>query len=222
MVDLDTFDRVHAQVWAAVAEPGDWLDARTRSGVIQAARASEECGVCDARAEVAAPAMAGVEHGPRGGLSAAWVDVVHRIARDNTRLTRAFAEHASAQLGAEAYVEGIGLVASVRVMDAFRRLTDREPAPPPEPRPGEPTRVRPAGVGDVGAWVPQSLEKTRANVTRALSSVPKTDSLVWRPLVDVHYSRGAEFASLVWERALSRPQIELVAATVAHANECFY
>ena len=70
--------------------------------------------------------------------------------------------------------------------------------------------------------MPQSLHKTRANVARALSCVPRTDALLWRPLVDVHYARGAEFASWVWKRALSRPQVELVAASVTDANECFY
>jgi hypothetical protein len=45
---------------------------------------------------------------------------------------------------------------------------------------------------------------------------------VWRPLVDVHYSRGAEFVSFTWTRALTRPQVELVAAAVTHWNECFY
>ena len=222
MVDLAGFDRVHAQVWDALAEPGDWLDARTRAAMVEVVRAGADCAVCDARAAVAAPSMAGLEHAPQAGLPAAWVDALHRITRDNARLSRAWAEGVMAQLGTEPYVEAIGLAASVRLMDTFRRLTGREPAPLPEPRPGEPARARAEGVGDVGAWVPQSLEKTRANVTRALSCVPRTDALVWRPLVDAHYSRGAEFAALVWDRALTRPQVELVAATVTHANECFY
>jgi hypothetical protein len=222
VIDQNTFDEVHERAWAALAEPGDWLEALERRELVRAVRASAECAVCDARAGAASPLMAGVEHAPGALLPAPLVDVAHRVARDNARLGRAWAEGVIAELGAGPYAEAVGITASVRVMDTFRRCTGRKPAPPREPRPGEPPRQIPEGVGDVGAWVPQSLHKTRANVTRALSCVPRTDAHVWRPLVDIHYSRGAEFASLTWDRALARPQVELIAATVTSLNECFY
>ena len=84
-----------------------------------------------------------------------------------------------------------------------------------------PTHETIDGVGDVGAWVSQTTGETRANVSRTLSLVPVTND-PWRRLVDSHYSRGAEFQEAVWNRPLSRPQIELVASRTTGINECFY
>ena len=66
-----------------------------------------------------------------------------------------------------------------------------------------------------------TLDKALANVSRSLSLVPVTNS-TWRRLVNDSYSRGPEMLSLTWERALSRPQVELIAARVSSLNECFY
>ena len=63
--------------------------------------------------------------------------------------------------------------------------------------------------------------KALANVSRALSLVPRTNA-TWRALVTESYSRGPEMLELTWERALTRPQIELVAAQVSLLQECFY
>jgi len=222
VVGLAAFDALHERVWAALGEPGDWLDARARREVVRAVRASASCAVCDRRAGVASPAMARAEHEPAPLLAAGLVDVAHRLTRDNARLGRSWADGVMAVVGVGPYAEVVGIAAAVRVVDTFRRLTGRDPAALPAPRPGDPPRALPDSVGDVGAWVPQSLTKARANVSRALSCVPRTDTRVWRPLVDAHYSRGAEFASFTWDRALTRPQVELVAATVTWLNECFY
>ena len=88
-------------------------------------------------------------------------------------------------------------------------------------RPRLPARHRPSDVGDVGAWVHQTVGKNRANVSRALSLVPETDA-AWRALVDSHYSRGNEFMSLRWSRALTRVQVEAVAARTTAELDCFY
>ena len=64
-------------------------------------------------------------------------------------------------------------------------------------------------------------EKLLANVSRALSLVPRTNA-TWRALVAESYSRGPEMLELTWERALTRPQTELIAAQVSRLQECFY
>jgi hypothetical protein len=66
-----------------------------------------------------------------------------------------------------------------------------------------------------------TIDKALANVSRALSLVPRTNA-TWRALVTASYSRGPEMMELTWSRALTRPQIELVAATVSRQQECFY
>ena len=64
-------------------------------------------------------------------------------------------------------------------------------------------------------------EKLLANVTRALSLVPRTN-VTWRTLVTDSYSRGPQMLELTWDRALTRPQTELVAARISTMQECFY
>ena len=64
-------------------------------------------------------------------------------------------------------------------------------------------------------------EKLLANVSRALSLVPRTNA-VWRTLVTESYSRGPEMLELTWQRALTRPQTELIAAQISRLQECFY
>ena len=67
----------------------------------------------------------------------------------------------------------------------------------------------------------QSIDKPLANVSRCVSLVPDS-AQHWRRIVDEHYSHGREFGDLVWERPLSRPQVELIASVVSSLNECFY
>jgi hypothetical protein len=69
--------------------------------------------------------------------------------------------------------------------------------------------------------VSQTVEKTRANVVRTLSLVPVTNE-AWRAIVDSHYTRGPQFFDLAWNRALRRPQVELLAARTTVAQQCFY
>jgi hypothetical protein len=58
------------------------------------------------------------------------------------------------------------------------------------------------------------------NVGRALSLVPR-DNQSFFALVGSMYALR-DFQDLVWDRPLSRPQVELVAARVSALNECFY
>jgi hypothetical protein len=133
VIDQSTFDEVHERVWAALAEPGDWLEAVERRELVRAVRASADCAVCDARADAASPALAGMEHAPGAVLPAALVDLAHRVARDNARLARTWAEGVIAELGPGPYAETVGIAASVRVMDVFRRCTGRSPGTARQP-----------------------------------------------------------------------------------------
>ena len=204
-----------------VAEPGDWLTGRERIAVWQQVRDSHTNPLDRARREALSPSAVAGEHDATADLSAAAVEVVHRVASDPGRLTRRWAEEHIAELGEESYTELVGVTAIVTVLDRFDRAMGRHERPLPEPVGGEPARDRPADVGDVGAWVSQSTGATRANVSRTLSLVPITNGS-WRQLVDTHYSRGAEFTNLRWDFPLSRPQTELVAARTTVLSECFY
>lgn len=218
MYDIEEAQR---EAIRAVAAPGDWLTGEERVAVWREVRDAQSNPLDQARREALSPNAVAGEHGATSDLFASAVEVVHRTATDPGRLTRSWSEAQIAALGEETYTELIGVTAIVTVLDRFDRAMGRPERSLPEPVAGEPTRVRPDDVGDVGAWVSQTTGPTRANVSRTLSLVPTTN-LPWRQLVDSHYSRGADFVNLRWEYPLSRPQAELVAARTTALNECFY
>jgi hypothetical protein len=210
-----------SQAIEALVGPGDWLTGAQRAAVWAESRAADHHPVDRDRRAALSPAAVEERHEATADLPAAAVDVVHRVATDPGRLTRAWASGAIDELGVEVYTELVGVTAVARVIDTFSLAVGEDPVEPGEPVAGEPDRRRADDVGEVGAWVPQSLDKTRANVSRALSLLPRTNG-TWRTLVDSHYSRGRQFMELQWSRALSRVQVEAVAARTTSALDCFY
>ncbi len=108
----------------------------------------------------------------------------------------------------------------VTIADAFSETLGAGLLPMPEPRPGEPDRVRPDGLGDAGAWLPMTVPWSGPNVARALSLAPG-DHMAFMQLVGAMYSVSG-FTQLIWDGPLTRPQAELIAARVSAVNECFY
>ncbi len=206
---------------AGVADAGDWTTGAERVAIWRHVRDARTNDLDQRRLASVSPFAVTDKHDADGPLSATDVDVVHRVASDPGRLTRAWADEAMSEIGEERYTELVGVTAIVKTLDGFDEVLGLPTRALPAPRSSAPTRERPDGVGDVGAWVSQSTGPTRANVSRTFSLVPTTNDL-WRNLVDSHYSRGAEFANMSWHRALTRPQTELVAARTTAGNECFY
>ena len=156
-----------------------------------------------------------------GRCRPAAVEVIHRVVNDSDRLTRPWAEVQIGDLGDAPYAEVVGVTAIVVAMDVYARSIGDPPYELLPPVDGPPSAERPDGVGDVGAWIAMTEEKLLANVSRALSLVPRTNA-TWRALVNESYSRGPQMLELTWERALTRPQVELIAAQVSKLQECFY
>jgi len=201
---------------------GDWLTAEQRIEAWQQVRDARTNELDRARASAISPNAVEGAHEPAGSLSAPAVEVLHRIASDPGRLTRSWANEMIAELGEETYVELVGLAAKASALDMFFWALHGEDAPLPTASiAAEPARDRPDDVGEVGAWVAQTTAVTMANVSRSLSLVPVTNA-AWIALVQAMYSRGAQFVEMEWDRALSRPQVELVAARTTAENECFY
>ncbi len=205
----------------ATAAAGDWLTGAQRAAVWREVRNAAVNELDHERKRALSPYAVKGAHTASAELSASAMEVVHRVASDPGRLTRTWADSHIADLGEETYTELVGVTATVTVVDRFHRAMGRPEVPLPDPVDGQPARVRPDDVGDIGAWVSQTTGPTKANVSRTLSLVPVTNRS-WRQLVDTHYSHGAEFMNLRWEFALSRPQAELVAARSTALNECFY
>lgn len=211
----------HESIWQRLGACGTWWTGADRVAAMAEVRSALQCNLCDKRSEALSPMMVIGEHDSISNLSPEAIDLVHRLTTDPGRLSKEWALGIIESIGEEAYVELATLVCVQYVIDSFARSLDLPLRELPAPGTGQPSRVRPEGVGDVGAWVSQTVDKTLANVSRAGSLVPETESL-WREVVQAHYSRGPQFAELVWDRELSRPQVELLASTVSALNECFY
>ena len=202
LIDRQTIAALHRRLLTDLAAPGDWWDGASRRTIMTEARA----------------AMTG--HVGRGPLPAPAVEVIHRVVNDSGRLTQQWAEVQIDELGEGPYAEVVGVAAIVSALDVYARAIGDVPLELLPPVAGRPSAERPDGVGDVGAWIAMTEAKALANVSRALSLVPRTNA-TWRALVTDSYSRGPEMLELTWERALTRPQIELVAAQVSLLQECF-
>jgi hypothetical protein len=228
--------QAHREAWRRLAAPGTWWTGAERLAIAAAARAAAACPLCRERREALSPGAPGGRHADAGGLPAPALEAVHRIASDPARLSRRWREELrAAGLGDAAYVELVGVVATLVGIDAFCRGLSLPPHPLPEPIAGEPSRRTPAAAGEQGAFVPMLPNRRPSgpeadlwdtprtgNVIRALSLVPdevRTSSLLAR----AHYVGMQELADPALRRgALDRPQIELVAARISARNECFY
>ena len=217
----DEVDALHQAIWRELAEPGDWWRGDERMAVAAEVRAARCCPLCTDRLQALSPNGVIGSHQSCTALPFDALEVVHRVATDPNRLTRSWGEARLAALGAGPYAELVAVTAMVVALDVYRVASGEEIGPISCGDAGEPARTTPDGLGDIGAWVPMTTEKALANVSRALTSLPVTNR-TWRRLVNDSYSRGPEMLALTWERALSRPQIELIAARVSTLNECFY
>ena len=214
-------ESVRADAVDGISAPGDWLSGAQRLASWFESRSADSHPLDRARRSALTPLAVDGAHQATEMLSAAAVEVVHRVGSDPGRLTKRWAEEQIDELGAEVYTELVGVASIVRALDTFSVAMGEPVVDLPPPVSGDPIRERPDDVGEVGAWVPQSVNKARANVSRALSLVPRTNE-IWRTVVDSHYSRGQQFMELAWSRALSRVQVEAVAARTTIALDCFY
>ena len=217
----DLISSAVAETTASLSRAGDWLSGEQRLAAAREARDARTNKLDKARRQALSPNAVDGGHRATDQLSAEAMEVVHRVSSDPGRLTRAWADEMISSLGEETYTELVGIAACTAAVDMFAWATEGSDAELREPTDGSPTRVRPDDVGDVGAWVSQQLGAPLANVTRSLSLVPTTNA-AWIGLVQALYSRGPEFLELEWSRALSRPQVELVAARTTAELECFY
>jgi hypothetical protein len=202
-----------AAAWRWLATPGSWWTGAEHvelARIVRAARAQ--------RSEP--PWLRKVDPGDAGKLPAAAAEVARRIAIEAHQLDQPWCDAMTVQLGDGAYVEAVAVAAITTAIDAFAESLGAQLEPLPEVLAGEPDRVRAQGVAADGAWVPMTVPFTGPNVARALSLVPGAQ-MTFFGLVGSMYAL-ADFQTLVWDRPLSRPQIELVAARVSAVNECFY
>ncbi len=202
----------HREAWAMLAGPGTWWTAAERLAIADRARRTF--------ALRATPPWLRQLPETEPGLSAPAVAIVDKVAVGAGSIDRAWATEAIAEIGDARYVELIGVVATIVMLDVFAEASGVARAPLPDPEDGPPSGERPDGLGDIGAHVPVLDPFPFANVARALSLVPEANKLF--RCVSVPTYSAAGFSSLEWDTPLSRPQVELVASRVSAMNECFY
>lgn len=225
----------HRRAWERIARPGAWLDGSERVAVAAEVRAALDCALCRDRKSALSPyAVSGV-HDSVTTLAPSQVDAIHRITTDAGRITgRLLAELQDVGIEDGAYVEMVGIVTQVFSIDAFHRALGLPLEPLPERQTGAPSRRRPTGAAEEGAFVPMVKParldpedrdlyggRFTGNVIRALSLVP-AEVRALRDLSAAQYVAEPEMVRLGSSRALDRSQIELVAGRVSALRECFY
>ena len=231
----ETLVEAHRVAWRRIAEPGAWLEGERRVAVAAEVRAAEECALCRERKEALSPFAVEGEHAATALLSAAEVELVHRLTTDPGRLSQAWAEGIlAAGVSEEVYVEIVSIVCIAIVIDTFRRSLDLPPFELPAPVAGAPSRYRAPGAKRHDAWIslvqPEDVVESDGNlygptaspVAKAFSLVPQAKRDYW-DLAEVHYLPGSEMTNFATEvRAIDRMQMELVAGKVSALHQCVY
>ncbi len=206
--------------WEMIAAPGRWWSGAERVEIARIGRAARDF------------EAVGSEILPEAAVYA-----IQKLVVDNANLNREWYQEiiASEGMSEDRYVELVAVVVHSLSIDEFHRALGLELEPLPEPIAGEPTRERPAEAAQRASWPPLVPKaglnpgdemlygpmEWGANVISALSLVP--ENVRWlHDLSEGHYLSFAEMRQPDPLRAISRPQIELIAARVSALNECFY
>jgi alkylhydroperoxidase family enzyme len=225
----------HDRAWAAIAAPGTWLTGERRVAVAAEIRRARTCAQCTRLKAALSPNIPGA-HETTGRLGVAEVELIHRVVGDPGRLSEKWSQEVLARGMSEGeYVEIVGLAAMVMMMDTFTRAIGAPERPLPAPVAGEPTRYRPSGARKKAAWLPlvEPEDATEADGTlypspkagyiyRGLSLVPQSLRDYWA-LANCHYMPGEHvyrFDTSI--RAITRPQVEIIAARVSAMHLCAY
>lgn len=224
------------EAWVRLSRPGTWWSGDERIAIAAEARQADTCDLCRQRKAALSPYAVRGEHDSRSGLMPEAVEATHRLKTDSSRIIERWVrELADGPLGEERYVEIVSVVAIVTALDTFDHALGRALRPLPAPTEGEPTRHRPAGARRNLAWVATLAPEDVAagdpdpfpvhgdkNIHRALSLVPQEVFNFFDLDVEL-YLKDHEIRDFAHEhRAISHPQIELIAARASAINRCFY
>ena len=216
----DTTIASHRMSWEVIARPGRWWTGAERVEIARVGRAARDFAAL--RSEM---------------LPESAVYAIQKLVVDNANLNRDWYQQiiSSEGMTEERYVELVAVVVHALSIDEFHRALDLDLEPLPDPLAGQPSRKRPPEAEQRYSW-PAIVPKDGlnpgdemlygpmewgANVISALSLIP--ENVRWlHDLSEGHYLSFKEMRMPDPLRAISRPQIELIAARVSSLNECFY
>ncbi len=226
----------HEAALACIARPGTWLTGGQRVWIAEEVRNARNCPACAELREALSPDNLSREHTSLGNLSPAQVDIVHRVVTDPGRLSEGWCRgHIDGGMPEGEFVEMIGVIAMTVITDTFTFGLGLAEAVLPGPAAGEPSRYLPPGARREAAWVPivepgdevpedgpLYPTPTAGYIHRALSMVPQSKRDYWN-LAGAHYLEGKQVYDFGDSgRAISRPQIEIIAARISALHQCLY
>ena len=228
--------QVHEDAWTAIAAPGTWLTGERRVAVAAEIRHALDCAHCARIKAALSPNAVDGAHSSLGTLGAAEVELIHRVVGDPGRLSESWSQSVLALgLGEGEYVEIVGIIAMVMMMDTCTRALGLAPRALPAAQAGAPSRHRPIGAKKQAAWLPLVEPEDASDadgpmypspkagyIYRGLSLVPQSLRDYWA-LANTHYLPGQyvyQFDKSI--RAISRPQTEILAARVSALHQCAY
>jgi len=235
--EIELRDGVTAAVengWQRIAEPGTVWSGAQRVAIAAEFRRARICELCAARKAALSPFAVAGAHEAAGDLPSAAIDAVHRIATDSGRLSnRWYEEFLASGVGPAHLVELTAIAATVAVIDTFHRAVGLDAPDLPQPQPGEPSddladvaiihtaRVPTVSIDDATGQVADlySGRDLVPNIVKALTLCPDAAIAFYRFARHLYCLGPAEVPA---DWSLTRPQIELVAATVSNHNDCFY
>ena len=226
----DDLDSAHTELLDMLARPGTWWSGAERAALVAEVRSAR----LDAGLQESVPTPdAAVAELPETAKR-----MVRRVAVSPQDLDRAeFDDVIASGLSEEAYVEAIGITARTTNIDDFTRGLGIASRALPPVAGGEPSRVRPVEAVAGEAWVPMVpageaggavAERLygadwAANILRALSLVPdEAASIIELEKVEYRSVKNILDYDFSHDPAISRAQVELVAARISALNACFY
>lgn len=229
------------QAWQHLSGPGTWWTAEDRLKMVAETRHAASCDLCARSKEALSPYATKGDHDTVTDLPATVIEVIHRIMTDAGRLTENWLKGLQQNgLSDSEYIEVVSIVATVAGLDTFNHALGLPFHPLPELRAGVPSRNCPPGLNNELAWVrtltsegleeyikqhsPEALPKVFpiVNIHLALSLVP--DEVIAFFNLDCQLYLTSSQADTFDEefRAISHPQIELIAGKAASINNCEY
>lgn len=222
----DNLTSAHAESWAKIGQPGDFLTGAQRVEIVRLAREAMDCHLCEDRKAALSPnAVEGEHHCSGSRFDPVVVDFIHRVRTDPGRITHKLFKAVTAVISKEQYIELVGVLNSSVIIDTLHNAMGLGWPSLPDVGRGRPKGVSNTQVVDEGAWVPildvganQTVDTGLPrvpNIARSLGLVPEALNLffaTFRP----HYALKDIPLSI------SQAQAEFVAARVSAMNECFY
>lgn len=194
---VESFERE----WQALANPGSFFTGAEQVTIARTFRAL--LGGSEARAELdeAATEVVAVLTNEPGSIRRNWVQALFDAGLTEGR-----------------YVELVSVVSRIAAVDGFHRMIGAALPPLPSPQPGAPTGTTEPAAKPSKAFVPMVRG---TSIWWALTLVPKA----YERMEDLHcilYLAPGQMQQSESPRAISRPQMELIAARTSLHNECFY